>query len=618
MLINTLDGIQLLCNYFNAMSDEDTMGLPGVGGAEDVAALLGEISAVLGDEHPVHAISDDNAFELPSSEVLNLLPKHYLREDENSDHVGESVVLVLDNLYEQLARGKVEVTVSDLAYHLPMNIIYQAALDDKSNVELSLPTVVSSVGLNKLISHTPPLKKVHGVEGMDDIFRAADATPYSGADEDDDSPVVFMDDAEPETEEQEEDRGQGAGDPASSEDFAEASSKEEKKKEEKPAPVAEPQEWPDSFNYPALSIIKLLPPTWIRENAEEIVGDSEVTITMFDLFDQLKKGRILASGNLLAVQLPPEVLTDEVPNDDPPEVELDLQRIVESIHIDVLKGNAVVPSQDYDIDWMADPFEKPDVLPKLVRKTKPSKTTEVPTAVRPVEELEQKEVPYEKTDEDGPESEYHELPGNVNLNDATVDELMQLDGVTSVIAGAIMKFREEHKGFKTIFQLHRISAVDDDAFKKMTGMKAERKRFHRRRRLVNLLKIPAKNVSNLHRVAVAMVEKPIFAAEIISDREGLVLAQAGLGDSGHDFSAILPRVTKQIQHNMDLADAGSLGSVTLQMDGSYFTFISLSNVILTVKHEENQITRHGLELAQKVAEELEWLLSVRAFVGPRI
>lgn len=607
----------LLCNYFNDMSEAEKTGARAGGGAEDVAALLGEIRSVLGDESIMTVESDDNAFEFPASEVLGLLPQCYLRENENVDRAGESIVLILDNLYEQLARGKVEMPVSQLAYFLPMNIIYQAALDDKSTVTLPLPTVVSAVGKRKLASHTRGTMKAYGIERMDDIFKAADAVSYAGpADEDEDeSPVVFMDESEPEQDTEPEEKV------AEEKAVAEEKPKGEEKAVEKGSVgVTEVDvfEWPDSFEYPALSVLKLIPAVWLVDDAAEIVGDGNIRITTSDLRDQLKLGRVKMACNFLAIQLPPEVLTEEVSHQTPPEVLLDLKLIVQSIGTDVLRVGAGELTQAYDIDWMADPFDKPDVLPALVRKHKPVKTEELPTAVRSVESLEQREVPYERFDEDGPESEYHELPGNVNINVAAIEELMQLDGMTSDIAKEIIAFRIKHNGFRTIFQLRRIHGIDNDTFEKLTGIKSQGKISHRRKRLVSLLKIPAKRVSDLNRVVGALVAKEWFSAAIISDSEGLVMAQQGLGASGYDLSAVLPRIMHQLQYNLDMAGAGRLATVTLCVDGTYYTFISLSNVILTVLHDENQLTRQGLDLIQKVAEELEWLLSERAYVGPFI
>lgn len=599
------------------MTDEKPTADSGI--SDDVAAILGEIGSILGEEGLADAAKADHAFEYPCNELLRLLPPQYLRET-GSNHAGESILLSLTNLYEQLAIGKIKLTVSELAYFLPLHIIYQAAFDDKSEVELPLSSVVASVGISKIVRNTHGTVRDYGIDGIEDIFKASDAVAYAGPEDededDDDSPVVFFGDDEGESERVVAEPDVVPEAEPQEEVVPEAVESESEKESENV--VSEHESVSDSFEYPALLIAKLLPESWLVENAFDKLGDLVIPIATPDLSDQLKTGQVTMACNMLAIQLPPEVLTSEVSHQDSPEADLDLKVIVESLGTAALLGEAGDFTQDFDIDWMADPFEKPDVLPPLVKKVKPVKTAEVPTAVRSLDEIEQKEVPYDAKDEDGPESEYHELPGNVNINTASADELMQLDGMTNDIAQQIILFRSEHKGFKTIFQLHRIPGVEDSNFEQMTGMQVQMKRFHRRRRLVSFLKIPAKRVSDLHLVAKAMSEKSGFRAAIVSDRDGLVLAQYGLGESGYDLSAVLPRITSQLQYNMSLADVGDLDSFTLRVDGDFYTFVPRSNVTLTVVHEENQITRHGLELIEKVAEELEWLLSERAYVGPYI
>jgi competence protein ComEA len=58
------------------------------------------------------------------------------------------------------------------------------------------------------------------------------------------------------------------------------------------------------------------------------------------------------------------------------------------------------------------------------------------------------------------ESEVGTMPNDkVNLNHATLAQLMTLPGIGEVKAQAIMQYRQEHNGFQTIDQLLQVNGI---------------------------------------------------------------------------------------------------------------------------------------------------------------
>ncbi len=58
-------------------------------------------------------------------------------------------------------------------------------------------------------------------------------------------------------------------------------------------------------------------------------------------------------------------------------------------------------------------------------------------------------------------------PGKVNLNTATKEQLMELNGIGEARAGDIIRYREEHGGFQRIEDIMKVPGIKDSAFQKI-------------------------------------------------------------------------------------------------------------------------------------------------------
>ena len=153
------------------MVDEKTESSgPGEGAAEDPFAMVNAIAEAFGKDGKQEYMTDENAFEFSLPDALSLLPSRYIKESDIEDSAGETLVLTLDDLFERLAQGKVELPVSGLAYFIPLHLVYQAALSDDTMVELPLQSVVKWVGINEFAYRCPPPRTYVNLTSMRKVF----------------------------------------------------------------------------------------------------------------------------------------------------------------------------------------------------------------------------------------------------------------------------------------------------------------------------------------------------------------------------------------------------------------------------------------------------------------
>lgn len=605
-----------------AVDNSDQMSGSAESGEEKISnpfEMVQEIEKILAGDPDDREVGEDS-IEFPLRDALALIPHRYVKDVDPEEIYGETVLVTPADLYEQLARGKVTVSLSQLAYYIPLHLIYHGALNqEETAVELPLKKVVKAVGLEQLKRRTPENFRMYDISVFDDPFKEGTASLT------DDVGLVFDD---------EEEAGE-ASEPAALllDDEPETLIDEHEDEVAIAAPESELPSEPaaPAEDAPALSarivhegsigltlsgLLRALPDGLAPEECEEAIVDVEVP----DLLNQLRKGVVTMSLSALVDSLPDGILKNSGSIDRDAVVTLDLRETVKALGLEALKEQTPAAARSYDIEWMADPFEESDVKPDLeaVRVLKKEQKLSEAAAKPSVTETQPspKVTVYQPTRDGDSEVEYYELPGNININAASADELMVLKGVGRHIADAIVAYRDKHHGFKSVFDLFKVDGIDEVRFRQMTGMKSEHKRRHRRKRLASMLRIPPASVGNLTVTAQAIARKSGFMGCLISDLDGLVLAQSGLNELADNLSAILPGMLGGITHGMNLAGLKISGTVTIAVSGQLYTIQAADNVILSAAHAENMVSESDLSFMRKVGRELAWLLSVRAYAGP--
>ncbi len=627
---------------------------------EDLLSSFEAISKALAELGDTTPAPDDNAFEYPLAKVIELLPRHYIIDSNEDVVAGQAVVISLQDLFDQLARGKVTMPLSKLAYFVPASLLYDAIFNDSTEVQLNLPLVVRAISTDAFAKHMPPRSEKYIIDGLDDPFEAFGREELSVAEareaitlEDEEEEIeseepATAQTAEAVTLEDQEDAGVNQQDKVTAipqapelvapEQATEADRAPEPDPVTEPVtesvaqpisePVAPPMSSGDtSFAYPLPDLLALIPPAHVQSSD---VSDKAATIVLDlpDLFDQLSRGKVSIALSIIAEAVPTECLAKETLTNTDTKIDLSLRHVVESVGPERLAARITGEFRSYDIDRLVDPFEEPDDLPrKIIKKRKQQSRSpnarqfaamvQRPSLAEAVSETHGTSAAARKHAK-GVDSElnFHELPGNININAASMDELQALKGVTRERAAEIIAYREAHGEFKSIFELQHIPGINKTSFRRITGMTATTKQYHRRRRLSGLLAIEPDKITNLDLVAGQLVKKPGFSGCIISDSDGLVLAQHGTEKLCEEIAAIIPRMMRRIGEDMKLIGAGRVGTVSIAIDGVLYTIAASRNVALTAVHDEHHVSETDLAFIRKTQKELAWLLSLRAYVGP--
>ena len=623
------------------MTDNTSAG-QGAGGAgaidgnamADALAALSAIQSVLGTDDAAPEKSEFS-FELPLSDAIALIPQQYVKEYNPETATKDMVNVTVEDLFNQLKRGRVSVTMADFAYFLPSHMLSHEAFDDReTRINLPLAVVVQAINMDSLKKRTTQHVRRYQIDDLDDPFAKPAPKPAqveqppaeSEAAPEASGPEAAEPEPAPEPEQAEaaeplEPEPEAAPQPEAAPEVpeAEAAPTEPEAKEperEEPEPVTEPQaaqpEEPAPTEEPA--------PQEAPEPAEP-------------------EPKAVEPAEAPTVHVMPPPAEEKAPQPEPVEAEAPPEPESEPAEPAPVEPAPVEP-EAAEPEAAEPEAEEPEPVtePEAAQPEEPAPPEEpvaeeptAPTEPAPVEAVVPPPVPEpEPAGEPEPaaapvaaaaapvsaEGKYRELPGNVNLNSATPKQLMTLEGVTEQLAGKIVEAREQCGGFKNVFDLADIPRLGRRTFKQITGMSFSKRRHHRSHRLASLLHMHISDISDLPAVAEAVTRRPGLQGCLISGKDGLLIAQKGMDKEAEALSAIVPKIARQVAENMELVNENHLDSISICLKKMMYTIIPSQNVTLTVLHAAGRITKTQLAMLKKVTKELAWLLSHRGYVGP--
>lgn len=408
-----------------------------------------------------------------------------------------------------------------------------------------------------------------------------------------------------------------------------------------------------SFTMPLRDAFMLVPDAY-RSRAEMDPGEArEISIFVDDLYEQLARGKLAIPLAKFVLDMPPDLVLSEAHQDDHTMISPPLHAVIAAIDPDALaERTASVPVDMGCADQLPDPFGKAEVSQELETETPPPGETpepEIPEPEAPAEDPPQmptvsediednvEEEPEALVSEPEPEAvaetpvmpadtpeppepaQEDEMPeqfGGLNINTAVADQLLTLPGSTPGVVREIIRYRDANGPFHNIFELRKVPLVGRITFRKMTGMPYSQGRNHRIRKLMKLLGLSIHNVHHLPTLVRKLAELPEFAGCIVSDVDGLLLAEQGAADCAEAFSAIIPRMYQQMQDVTTEVWPDQVDLLSVCIGDRMFSVVKRGNIYLGAFLSRRKMTKSQLRFVEKVAEELAWLLSHRAYAGP--
>jgi predicted regulator of Ras-like GTPase activity (Roadblock/LC7/MglB family) len=457
-----------------------------------------EILTALGDEQ--EAPAGGNAFFLPLTTILGVLPERYRQTDAPPPPANQLVRVAVDDLFEQLAKGAVKISVARLVFGVPVGFVTSLALRDAdTRVSLPLKDVVVALGDRALESRTTQARRRAATDALPDLFTTAPRV--ANADVDAERSVQGADATLPQ-------RGveAAAGETAS------------------------------------------VPPSTVEPQAVTLVPEADVKPP---------------AG-------PPPPQPAPAPSYPAP-------------------GTATAPPSP--------PFSR--------ESRAPAPPAAVPVVTPPPPVSLTATISVAAT----------ERLNGVDFNRATREQLLTLPAVTPLVADSILAYRGAHGGFKDIFELAQVPRVGRLTFRRMTGMPFSRTGRHRREVLAGLLRVPSSSVSHLPSIVRATAAHSGLQGCLVSDSDGLLLAECGLGDEATSLSAVTPRIFGQISATMAEIGTDGVNAVSVSHNGRLLTIVAGGDIYLSVVHGTGRLTSALLKFIRRVARELAWLLSYRGYVA---
>ncbi len=548
-------------------TDDAAAVSPDIAEAVSIFQLIESVlSGDAGEDTP-----SEIAFDLQLPEVLALIPSHYKQDANAEDNHKDTVVsLSVDDLFQQLKRGRVQISVAKLAFQIPAELVTSAALQDETTMlKLPLQRVVRALQVDSLTSRTSKDVKKLQVDNLPDPFArpptkvrnitvnpdaSPDATPPADVDAPAE-PTISKESAAPpplpttpapkpsveaDTSSDTPAQSQTEGAQSTTTESAPADTPSAE-----PTPTAEPEPEPAA-----------------ESSAAETVQNESAT-TEDNAPSQLEPATEPTSSNETSIaDEPTEEAAEETAEESTP----------------------TAPEQSDDASAQASP---------------------TPSTPAPQVVVEPGELDFNETD----------CLGGVNINTASADVITTLDGVSQAIADAIIAYRDENGPFTSIFDLGDVPRLGRKTFRKISGMPYSQRRIHRRHKLAKLLGIDINRGAHLPTVVEALAGQTSFTGCVISDGDGLMLAETGVSDFSAALSAVLPKMFLQVRSTMDIVELGTIDSISLGIEGRMFTSIGIREIYLTAVHQKSKLTKAQLMLITKVGEELAWLLSHRGYAG---
>jgi competence ComEA-like helix-hairpin-helix protein len=601
---------------------------------EEIVAALQQIESIMAEPSEVAtaeaAVAPDHlqTVSLGLGDVMRLVPSSF---HSMPVVLGDKVDVVIENLYGQMSKGKVETTLGHLLAGVPTQyLVNPADLESETNVSLPLSLIVAAVDPEDMKRRTGAVRKDSIASGLPDLFATASSVP-----------------AQPE---------------------AAPTAK-------KPTAAA-PK--PESFASLRLKLSDLQTVMPSSINSAAVSPDVRVDVPIEDVFGQLAKGKVEVPANRLLAAVPKPYIAEGAALDTDVPVALPLSVIVSAIPPNELKKRtAEQPAKSIardlpDIFKRAAGKETPQPaavviptapaipVPEAAREAAPIVTPEVPSVSEakpepqveatapfagpapkkflpidliagesaappspeqsPAPKVEKSEppMPVESAETQTPvekseppvsiESAETQTPvtlsdvpvlllRGLDLNQASSEELMRVvDGIGESMAQRIVAERIQNGPFFGLYDLGRVPGIGAKIYEKMTGQPWLEEKYGQLPMVNEILGRWTGRHPDFRDVAAKFKAIPGFEGCVILHRDGYLLAASWQMESPDRLQAMAPQMFKKVKHYMRHIVQGDLCSVTVSYEGFSFTFVESEDICFVAVHNSKGLSRRHIQI----------------------
>lgn len=412
------------------------------------------------------------------------------------------------------------------------------------------------------------------------------------------------------------------------------------------------------FVLPLGVILDALPPRCLTTIPEGINRELPVRVFLDDVFEQLARGKVMTSVARLVFGVPVGLVSSVALRDTESVVAIPLPAVVKAVGMEGLAERTSTRRRALDADYLPELFQAPTEAGRTSARAAaplvpdapavpepPPVLAETPPALEPAmvagaaASVEAEAGPEQQVAPEAPDKpDALEGPGlpdaveaaappafvseqalgrlhGVDLNRAGAEDLMTLRGVTARVAHAILEHRRQAGPFADIFALADVPGVGRETFRKITGMPYSRTGRHRREILARCLAVSPDVVGHLPSLVSAVARQRGLTGCVLTDRDGLLLAESGAGEQAVALSAVVPRLHNQVRENLAVVGAGDVQSISVRADGRFLTVTASGDIYLTVIHSSSRLSTRLQGVLLRISSELQWLLSHRGYVS---
>ena len=185
----------------------------------------------------------------------------------------------------------------------------------------------------------------------------------------------------------------------------------------------------------------------------------------------------------------------------------------------------------------------------------------------------------------------------LDLNQSSAEELMRVvDGIGEAMAQRIVDDRKENGPFFGLYDLGRVPGIGSKIYEKITGQPWLEEKYGQLPLVDELLGRWTGKHPDLKVVAGKFKEIAGFEGCMILHRDGDLLATSWQVESPDRLQAMAPQILKKVKHYMRHIVQGETYSVTVFLEGVSFTFVESEDICFVAVQNPKGLSRRHIQI----------------------